>query len=180
MFDDGAHGDAAANDGIYGAVLPASSATNGQMVRYYISATDVNGRASRWPLFTDPASTAQYLGTVVNPNYVTSSIPVIHLFAMPNVLQPGPNTSSTGADSQAGSSGVSVFYDGEFYDNIYVALRGNSTAFYPKKSHRFEFNREHLFRHPGVGFGWPENRVHESGEHLLSRIIRIPPTCARG
>ena len=47
MFDDGAHGDAAANDGIYGAVLPASSATNGQMVRYSISATDVNGRASR-------------------------------------------------------------------------------------------------------------------------------------
>jgi hypothetical protein len=157
MFDDGAHRDGAANDGSFGAIIPASASTNGQMVRYFISATDANGRASRWPLFTNPAGTAQYLGTVVNPNYVTSAIPVIHLFAPPNILQPGPNTSATGADSQAGSSGVSVFYDGEFYDNIYVSLRGNTTAGYPKKSHRFEFNREHLFRHPGVGYGWPEN-----------------------
>ena len=156
MFDDAAHGDGLANDGIFGAIIPASVSTNGQMVRYSISATDANGRASRWPLFTSPVGTAQYLGTVVNPNYVTSAIPVIHLFAQPNVLQPGPNTSQTGADSQAGSSGVSVFYDGEFYDNVFVALRGNTTAGYPKKSHRFEFNREHLFRHPGVGFGWPE------------------------
>lgn len=156
MLDDGAHGDGSANDGIFGAIIPASASTNGQMVRYFISATDANGRGSRWPLFTDPTGTAQYLGTVVNPNSVTSALPVIHLFAQPNVLQPGPNTSTIGADSQAGSSGISVYYDGEFYDNIYVSLRGNTTAGYPKKSHRFEFNREHLFRHPGVGFGWPE------------------------
>jgi hypothetical protein len=156
MFDDGAHGDGAAGDGVFGATIPAGASTSGQMVRYSISATDANGRVSRWPLFTNPSGTAQYLGTVVNPNYLTSAIPVIHLFAQPTVLQPGPNTSSIGADSQAGSSGVSVFYDGEFYDNIYVSLRGNTTAGYPKKSHRFEFNREHLFRHPGVGFGWPE------------------------
>src|ERR1051325_2591537 len=85
MFDDGAHGDGAAHDGIFGAVIPASASTTGQMVRYYISATDLNGRASRWPLFTDRTRTAEYLGTVVNPNYVTSSIPVIHLFAPPTV-----------------------------------------------------------------------------------------------
>jgi hypothetical protein len=156
MFDDGTHGDTIANDGIFAAVIPASASTTGQMIRYYIAATDVNSGVSRWPLYTDPGSTAQYLGTVVNPNYVTSSIPIIHLFAPPNILQPGPNTSGIGADSQAGSRGVSVFYDGEFYDNIYVSLRGNTTAGYPKKSHRFEFNHEHLFRHPGVGFGWPE------------------------
>src|SRR5688572_16615900 len=73
MFDDGAHGDGAAGDGIFAATIPASASTNGQMVRYYLSATDVNANGSRWPLFTDPASTAEYLGTVVNPNYVTSA-----------------------------------------------------------------------------------------------------------
>ena len=156
MLDDGAHGDGAGNDGVYGATIPASASRSGEMVRYFISATDANGRTSRWPLFTNPVGTAQYLGTVVNPNYVASAIPVIHLFAPANILQPGPNTSQTGADSQAGSAGVSVFYDGEFYDNVFVSLRGNTTAGYPKKSHRFEFNREHTFRHPGVGFGWPD------------------------
>jgi hypothetical protein len=159
MLDDGAHSDGLPGDDIFGATIPASASTNGQMIRYYISATDVNTRASRWPLFTDPTATAEYLGTVVNPNYVTSALPIIHLFALPTVLQPGPSTSQSRADSQAGSRGVSVFYDGEFYDNIYVSLRGNTTAGYNKKSHRFEFNREHLFRHPGAGFGAPESEA---------------------
>src|SRR4029079_8189343 len=81
-------------------------------------------------------------------------IPIIHLFSPPNVLH--PDSTGGGAGSQSGSAGVSVFYDGEFYDNISVAVRGNTTAGYAKKSHRFEFNREHPFRHPGVGYGWPE------------------------
>jgi hypothetical protein len=155
MFDDGAHGDGAANDGLYGATIPVSTFSNagGQMVRYYISASDVTGRSSRWPLFPEPTGNAEYLGTVISPNYVTSALPVIHLFSPPGVLHATP--SQSGADSQAGSFGVSVFYDGEFYDNIYVAVRGNTTAGYPKKSHRFEFNREHPFRHPGVGYGQP-------------------------
>ena len=46
---------------------------------------------------------------------------------------------------------VSAYFDGEFYDNIFMRLRGNTTAGYNKKSHRLQFNREHLFRHPGPG-----------------------------
>ena len=36
------------------------------------------------------------IGTVVNPNYVTSALPVIHLFAPASVLQPGPSTGTLG------------------------------------------------------------------------------------
>lgn len=146
MYDDGLHGDGAAGDGIYGAIIPASASTTGQMVRYYIKAQDSAGRTSRLPVFTDPASTAEYFGTVVNPNYVTSALPVVHLFAPPTVLQPGPSTSQIGADSEGGGR-VALFYDGEFYDNVLMSLRGNSTAGYNKKSHRLDFNREHPFRH---------------------------------
>ncbi|MBN2506918.1 MAG: lamin tail domain-containing protein [Verrucomicrobia bacterium] len=156
MADDGAHGDGAAGDGWYGATIPASAGTNGQMIRWFIRATDALGNGSRWPLFNGADST-EYLGTVVNPDYVTSKLPIIHLFAPATILQPGPGaTSQTGADSQAGSRGVSLYYDGEFYDNIQVQLRGNTTAGYAKKSHRFEFNRDHLFRHAGAGFGKPD------------------------
>jgi len=150
MYDDGVHGDGAAGDGVYGATIPASASTSGQMVRYYIRAQDNLGYASRLPVFTDPASTAEYLGTVINPNYVTSTLPVIHLFAPATVLQPGPTTSQIGADSQAGGR-VSLYYDGEFYDNVAMFLRGNTTAGYNKKSHRLEFNREHEFRHRESG-----------------------------
>ena len=150
MFDDGAHGDGAAGDGIFGATIPASASTNGQMIRYLIAATDTLARPSRWPLFATPTNSAEYLGTIVNPTNVTSKLPIFHLFAPPAVLQMGPTTSQTGADSESGGR-VAIFYDGEFYDNVYMELRGNTSAGFNKKSHRLEFNREHAFRHAGPG-----------------------------
>ena len=51
MLDDGLHGDGAANDGVYGAILPQALSTNGQMVRWYVTASDTSNRVSRWPLF---------------------------------------------------------------------------------------------------------------------------------
>ncbi len=146
MADDGAHGDGSAGDGVYGATIPASASSTGQMVRYYITASDVSNTVSRLPVFSDPAATAEYFGTVVNPNYVTSALPVIQLFAPPSVLQPGPTTSQTGADSQTGGR-VSLYYNEEFYDNISMNLRGNTTAGFAKKSHRLNFNKEHPFRY---------------------------------
>jgi len=110
MYDDGQHGDGAAGDGVYGAIITNHVGTSwtyaaGQMVRWYVSAADSLSHTSRWPLFTDPTGTAEYDGTVVNPNYVTSALPIIHIFAPSSVLQPGPITSQTGADSQgAGAS----------------------------------------------------------------------------
>jgi hypothetical protein len=150
MFDDGLHGDGVAGDGVYGVVIPGSAFGTGQMVRWHYSAVDSLSRTSRWPLFSDPSTTAQYLGTVVQAGYVTSALPVIHLFAPASVLQPGPKTSQTGADSESGGR-VSLYFDGEFYDNVYMELRGNTTAGYAKKSHRLEFNAEHKFRHAGGG-----------------------------
>jgi len=47
MFDDGAHGDGAAADGFYGAVIPAQS--NNIVIEFYVVASDAGGRASSWP-----------------------------------------------------------------------------------------------------------------------------------
>jgi len=142
MFDDGTHGDGAAGDGVYGAVIPASASTNGQMIRWSFRATDSQGYVSRWPLFADPANTPEYLGTIVDPTNVTSVLPIIHLFVDP--------AQQSAVDGQAGGR-ASVFHDREFYDNVGMQLRGNSTAGYLKKSHRMDFNREHPFRHSGPG-----------------------------
>ncbi|HXI52361.1 MAG TPA: CotH kinase family protein, partial [Candidatus Saccharimonadales bacterium] len=142
MFDDGQHGDGAAGDGIYGATIPANLSTNGQMIRYAVTATDAAANTSRWPLFTSPLATEEYLGTIVDPTNVTSKLPIFHLFVGP--------TQIAGIDTESGGR-LSVFYDGELYDNIYMELRGNTSASYNKKSHRLEFNRNHEFRHPGPG-----------------------------
>ena len=47
MFDDGTHGDALANDGIYGAFLPAQP--NNTIVEFYVQATDSGARTRTWP-----------------------------------------------------------------------------------------------------------------------------------
>jgi hypothetical protein len=47
MVDDGAHGDAAAGDGIYGATLPAQPA--GTIVEFYFTATDNTSHTRAWP-----------------------------------------------------------------------------------------------------------------------------------
>ncbi len=148
MLDDGLHGDGAAGDGVFGATLPISSvSTNGEMVRWYFRATDNQGNVSRWPLFSNPADSEEYLGTMVDVPGLTSKLPVVHLFAPTTVLQPGPTTSQTGADSQTGGR-VAVFFDGEFYDNVEFNLRGNSTSGFNKKAHHVNFNSEHPFRPP--------------------------------
>lgn len=145
MFDDGLHGDGAAGDKVYGATIPASASTNSQMIRWFIRARDDHGNVSRWPLFTDPFNGAEYLGTMVDYT-VVSKLPVIHFFAPESILDGTPPTTGGTADSQGGGR-VALFYDGEFYDNVHMQVRGNTTAGYLKKSHRVEFNNEHLFRH---------------------------------
>ncbi|HTD86259.1 MAG TPA: lamin tail domain-containing protein, partial [Candidatus Binatia bacterium] len=65
MFDDGAHGDGAAADGTWGATIPATASNPGQMVRYYVYATDSQGNGTRLPSFLEPKNSPQYFGTVV-------------------------------------------------------------------------------------------------------------------
>ena len=55
MFDDGAHGDGAAGDGYFGAVLPARP--DKTVVEFYLRASDATGHARTWPAPTDAAGT---------------------------------------------------------------------------------------------------------------------------
>ena len=147
MFDDGLHGDGAADDGVFGATITNQTGAHwtyqsGQMVRWFVTAADSLGRASRWPLFESTNNSAAYLGTVMQPDSIASKLPVIHLFVDPANL--------SAIDATPGGR-AAVFYDGEFYDNILLHIRGNSTAGYVKKSHTWKFHAEHPFRHPGPG-----------------------------
>jgi hypothetical protein len=145
MRDDGAHGDGLPGDGVYGATIPASASLPGEMVRYFVWATDTQGRRFRWPLYRDPLASPQYLGTVVRHPALTNALPVLHWFA----ASPGAAETETGAR-------CSVFYRDEFYDNVFVRLRGASARSYAKKSFKFDFN-------PGAHFRYDPNerRVEE-------------------
>lgn len=142
MRDDGTHGDGAAGDGIYGAIIPAGVAAPGEMVRYYLVATNGAGMASRWPL---PHAPEQYLGTVIHDSALQTNVPVYHMFV--------PYSATNAIDTDVGTL-CTFFYNGEFYDNVLVQQRGGWTStnpLYQKRSHQYKFPHGHAFRYqPGV------------------------------
>jgi hypothetical protein len=54
MFDDGAHGDGAAADGLWGAFITPAQANNA-VVEFYVAASDAQSNARTWPAPTLPA-----------------------------------------------------------------------------------------------------------------------------
>ncbi|MBE3098267.1 MAG: lamin tail domain-containing protein [Planctomycetes bacterium] len=136
VYDDGLHGDGQAGDGLYfaTAAIPAAASAPGQMVRYYVTAADTHDVPSRWPLYLNPNTSAQYLGTVVVDPSVTSALPILQWFV--------ENPTWYGSDSNPSlaPTRTSVYYDGRFYDNATVELRGGTALSWRKHHFKFKFN----------------------------------------
>jgi len=140
MNDAGTNKDATAADGVWTGVIPAGVAAPGQLLRYYVTATDAAGKTSRWPIFSDTVESQQYLGTVVANTSIKSLLPVVHLFVQ----------DVAAGDTQTGTHG-SIFYLGELYDNLSISLHGQSSAGWPKKSYNISLPKDHeLLYQPGA------------------------------
>ena len=132
MFDDGAHGDGAAGDGVWGGAIPAGIAQPGQMIRWYLQSTDTLGITMRSPAFADPFNSPQYFGTVVADPAIVTKMPVFHWFV----------ENPSGANAKTGAR-CSVYFKGQFLDNILANLHGQSSSGFPKKSYNFDANPGH-------------------------------------
>jgi hypothetical protein len=134
MNDSGTNGDVVAGDGIWSGQIPAGVATAGQMIRYYVTATDTVGNTSRWPLFPSATDSQQYFGTVVADPTIQTLLPVAYLFVQ----------DTNAIDTQNGGQ-VSLFYLNELYDNVNMSIHGQSSANWAKKSHNLDFPEDHQF-----------------------------------
>ncbi|HEY4417431.1 MAG TPA: LamG-like jellyroll fold domain-containing protein, partial [Verrucomicrobiae bacterium] len=67
-------------NGIWSKAIPAGIASAGQLIRYYVTATDSAGNVSRWPIFPNATDSQQYYGTVVADPSIQSHLPVACLF----------------------------------------------------------------------------------------------------
>lgn len=152
MLDNGAQGDGAAGDGIYGAIIPASAATPGQMVRWFLRATDTQGRATRWPPYRDTRNSPEFLGTIISDPSLTNRLPVLHWFIA---------STNTGRADSIGGTRSALFWNGRLYDNIFVNLHGQSSQGFPKKSYNLDFN-------PGFHFAWAEDETPVEDINLLT------------
>lgn len=126
MVDDGSIAGDIAGDGVYSAIIPASASDPGEMVRWRVVAGDGDGRQTTAPEFDDPLKSAQYFGTMVEDPSIDTPLEVIHWF-------------------QQGGGRGSVFHDGDFYDNILIRTRGQSSNNSPKKNLKFDFNPDDRF-----------------------------------
>ncbi|MDB4438337.1 lamin tail domain-containing protein [bacterium] len=119
----------------FSANIPASAFQAGEMVRWYLIATTTTGESTREPPFPDPTESPQYLGTVVSDPSISVDQPVMHWFVQ----------NSGAADTRGGTRG-SLYFEGQFYDNIFCRIRGQSTANWPKHKYKFDFYRGGHFR----------------------------------
>ncbi|MGB1260859.1 MAG: lamin tail domain-containing protein, partial [Akkermansiaceae bacterium] len=134
MLDDGTGADAIASDGVYSASIPAAAANPGQMLRWKIQAQDNTNLTSTLPLILDTSGNSQspeYYGTLIAQPSVEQGIPVMHWFTQ----------SESNSRNRTGAR-ASVYYEGVFYDNIYVRQRGGFTN---NGSQKFDFNKGHPF-----------------------------------
>ena len=121
-------------NGTWTGIIPGGVATAGQLLRYYVTAVDTAGNASRWPIFPDATDSQQYFGTVVADPSIQSQLPVAYLFIQDTAS--GDNRTGTPA---------SLFYLNELYDNLNFYVHGQSSTYWPKKSHNLDFPKDHQF-----------------------------------
>ncbi|MCH2101311.1 MAG: CotH kinase family protein [Planctomycetes bacterium] len=136
MRDDGGGNDRVAADGTWTATIPAGTATAGEMLRWAVESDDGQGGLFRAPGNPMPVEAPEYFGTMVQDSALASELEIYHWFVE------DPSAATTGAGTRC-----SLWYEGEFYDNLFVRRRGGSSAWWPKRSFKFDFNRGHHFRY---------------------------------
>ncbi len=116
--------------GSHTASIPSSVYRSGDMVRWYVSASDGNGNVGRAPVFLDRTGNNQspeYFGTVILDVRLSSPLPIFQWFAQ----------SESAANTRSGTR-ASVYFGERFYDNIFVRKRGGATN---GSSQKFNFNK---------------------------------------
>jgi len=139
MLDDGASGDGAAADDVYGATIPGQVA--GTLVRYRIEAT---GTVSDMEFPRDD-DTVTYTGTAVIDPGLSSLLPILHWFMDPADYAAGVAHKLTDETEPA-----VLYYDGTVYDGVQTRARGQSARTWDKPPWKFFFPQGHNFSAPDL------------------------------
>ncbi|XAL99630.1 lamin tail domain-containing protein [Phycisphaeraceae bacterium D3-23] len=162
IFDNGLGSDAAAGDGIFTGVISSGLYAAGDMVRWYVTAEDTLGTVSRAPTFVDQDGnnqSAEYFGTVVADPGLGTTLPVFQWF-----------TQDESASHNRNGTRASVYYNGRFYDNIFVRQRGGFTN--AAVSQKFDFNKgEKLYISEELG---SVGEINLNGNGADSSFLRQP------
>ena len=122
--------------GQFTATIPHAASAPGEMVRWQVTAVDSLGQSRREPPYLAPTNSPQYFGTVIDNPATASPLPALHWFV-----------ASPAAAGTTGGTRCAVHFNGRFYDNVLVRLRGASSINWAKKAFKLEFNTGHHFHY---------------------------------
>ena len=132
MFDDGAHGDGTAGDGIFGALIPAQ--TNLSIVEFYVEAVDVSNQTNTWPrpaVNTDGVTFMNRSTFSVNALYQvdntapTNSAPYYKVILTPAELAEFTSALSSSPNSDAAFNATVISLDGQGTQVRYLGVIRN-------------------------------------------------------
>ena len=143
----------------YRATIHFSNYDSGDMVRWYVVASTASGETTREPPFADPTESAEYFGTVI-----TESAGPIRCTGAELVRAKHRRRRHARRHAR-----LALLSTGEFYDNIFCRIRGQSTANWPKHKYKFDFYR-------GGHFHWksgaPEVEEFNVNSHYRDAYVR--------
>ncbi|WP_200268118.1 lamin tail domain-containing protein [Luteolibacter pohnpeiensis] len=158
MWDDGTHGDAVPGDGIFTAVIPGQN--NRTLVRYRVSATDLQNESARAPFDDDESKnfacyvydgvpdyqgvSASTLQTLPVYQFLTRQQDYDQCVAYNSADQLSGNTPSWTYENWEGA----FVFEGVVYDHIKYRLHGGNGRYYytSKRGFRFFFNKGYDFQ----------------------------------
>ncbi len=136
MFDDGNHQDGSAQDGVYGASVPAQAA--GTLVRFKISAANQSGIKES----PGDEDTVNYRGYVVKDDSIQTQLPILQWFMDP--AQQADMIANHSHDDQVFPSVIA--YDNVVIDNAEVHIKGITTRNLVKKAFAIDLPKGHKLK----------------------------------
>ncbi len=154
MFDDGAHGDGLANDGIYAAAIPPQVSSS--VIEFYVEASDAQGNSRTWPAPAIPAldnggpsgQVANALFQVDDSNY-TGAAPLYKIVMTASEYAQFANLLSGSPNSDAAMNVTFISIDGvETLTRYLCAIRnrGHGSRFGNPHNYRITFNSDNPWK----------------------------------
>ncbi len=115
------------------AQIPSTELKVGTMIRWQIHAYDKTNQSGRWPQGINHADAPRWDGTMIRDPNEQSPLPVLHW-----------QTSKPKESMRRKGMRASIFYEGQFIDQVLVRKRGYRSSGWTKKNLKFELPEGHL------------------------------------
>ncbi len=113
--------------------IPSTEFKAGTMIRWQIHAYDQKGQSGRWPQGIDHADAPRWDGTLIRDPNQQNLLPVLYW-----------QTSKPRQAQRRRGMRASLFFEGQFIDQVLVRKRGYRSSGWTKKNLKFELPEGHL------------------------------------